>query len=221
MRPENPFRFLVLDDPVQAFDGGRVRYIAGVLAEIARDYQVIVLTHDERLPNELRNSGVGFTRIALERAEDSSVSVEAISSPAHALLKDAFLIANTHHQGQLDDRALAVTTLSLCRQAIDEALSAAYGTTRMLRPQLASMSAELEGWTTRQRWTNLNAALRDADLAEVACTDQGLMNLVNDGSHFNPPNQCGKSERVDWVHRAEATVRSIEGVLYAAVSEAS
>lgn len=46
LREENPFRFLVLDDPVQAFDGGRVNYIAAMLSSASDKYQVIVLTLD-------------------------------------------------------------------------------------------------------------------------------------------------------------------------------
>ena len=48
--PESPFRFLVIDDPVQSMDPARVDGLAKVLDLVARDRQVIVFTHDDRLP---------------------------------------------------------------------------------------------------------------------------------------------------------------------------
>ena len=44
--PESPFRFLVIDDPVQAMDPVKVEGLARVLHRTARTRQVIVLTHD-------------------------------------------------------------------------------------------------------------------------------------------------------------------------------
>lgn len=44
-----PFGFLVVDDPVHAFDQIRVDRLASILEELARDRRVLVLTHDERL----------------------------------------------------------------------------------------------------------------------------------------------------------------------------
>lgn len=52
--PASTFRFLVIDDPVQSMDQARVDGLAKVLDHVARDRQVIVLTHDDRLPESVR-----------------------------------------------------------------------------------------------------------------------------------------------------------------------
>ena len=51
---ESPFRFLVLDDPVQAMDPTKVEGLAAVLADLARTRQVIVFSHDDRLAHAAR-----------------------------------------------------------------------------------------------------------------------------------------------------------------------
>ncbi|MFJ6298392.1 hypothetical protein ACIQJX_34200 [Streptomyces griseoviridis] len=51
--PENPFRFLVIDDPVQSMDPAKVDGLARVLAE---HRQVVVDTHDTRLPQALKSA---------------------------------------------------------------------------------------------------------------------------------------------------------------------
>ena len=48
--PESPFGFVVIDDSVQAMAPGKVDGLARVLATVAKERQVVVLTHDERLP---------------------------------------------------------------------------------------------------------------------------------------------------------------------------
>nr|WP_245928990.1 AAA family ATPase [Murinocardiopsis flavida] len=55
---ENPFGFLVLDDPVQAMDTETVEGLAAVLAEVGRHRQLIVFTHDTRLSDSIRRLGL-------------------------------------------------------------------------------------------------------------------------------------------------------------------
>ena len=52
--PESPFRFVVIDDPVQSMDPARVDGLARVLADVAKTRQVVVFTHDDRLPEAVR-----------------------------------------------------------------------------------------------------------------------------------------------------------------------
>ena len=47
---ESPFRFAVIDDPVQAMDPAKVDGLARVLHRAARTRQIVVFTHDDRLP---------------------------------------------------------------------------------------------------------------------------------------------------------------------------
>jgi DNA-binding PucR family transcriptional regulator len=50
---ESPFRFVVIDDPVQSMDPSKVDGLARVLERAGKQRQVIVFTHDDRLPEAL------------------------------------------------------------------------------------------------------------------------------------------------------------------------
>ncbi|MFV2101633.1 AAA family ATPase [Micromonospora sp. LOL_024] len=74
--PESPFRFVVVDDPVQSMDPARVDGLARVLAELAERRQVVVFTHDTRLPDAVTRLGIGQARIIeVHRAERSVVTL--------------------------------------------------------------------------------------------------------------------------------------------------
>jgi wobble nucleotide-excising tRNase len=51
---DSPFRFVVIDDPVQSMDPAKVDGLARVLSTVAARRQVIVFTHDDRLTESLR-----------------------------------------------------------------------------------------------------------------------------------------------------------------------
>ena len=59
--PANPFRFLVIDDPVQSMDPARVDGLASVLSEVAEERQLVVSTHDDRLPESLSRLQIPHT----------------------------------------------------------------------------------------------------------------------------------------------------------------
>lgn len=115
---ESPFRFLVLDDPVQAMDPARVDGLARVLDEIARTTQVIVLTHDDRLPEAVRRMGIPARMVEVTRKQGSIVSVRDCSDPAHRALDDAFALAKTK---ELPPAAAARVVPGLCRLAMEAA----------------------------------------------------------------------------------------------------
>ncbi|GAA1084055.1 AAA family ATPase [Nocardiopsis composta] len=71
----NPFGFLVLDDPVQAMDTETVEGLAGVLAEVGAHRQIIVFTHDTRLPEALHRLGLPADVRGIERDATSNVRV--------------------------------------------------------------------------------------------------------------------------------------------------
>jgi predicted ATPase len=68
---ESTFRFIVIDDPVQAMDPVKVEGLARVLGNVAKDRQVVVLTHDDRLPQAVRRLDMEATIIELVRREQS------------------------------------------------------------------------------------------------------------------------------------------------------
>ncbi|MFW6640145.1 AAA family ATPase [Nocardiopsis algeriensis] len=72
---DNPFGFLVLDDPVQAMDTETVEGLAAVLAEVGRLRQVVVFTHDTRLSDALRRLGLPASIRTINRDAMSNVWV--------------------------------------------------------------------------------------------------------------------------------------------------
>lgn len=165
------------------------------------------LTHDERLPNELRNLGQAFTRIALDRGADSVVEARTVDSPAELLLDDAKEIAGNGAGGELADEALTVASLSLCRQAVDAAITAAYGRLRALHGT-TELPPALDGMTTARRLDKLNAALLAHERAGVSL-DEALLRRLNKGAHFDPSVQPSKARRIAWVDESRAAVAAI------------
>lgn len=80
--PDSPFRFVVIDDPVQAMDPSKVEGLAHVLHETAASRQVIVLTHDDRLADALRRLMLPTMIVEVTRREGSLV--EAVPNQASA-----------------------------------------------------------------------------------------------------------------------------------------
>lgn len=89
MLPGSPFGFLVIDDPIQAMDPSKVDGLARVLVRVARTRQVLVFTHDDRLPEAMRRLALPGTVLQVGRRDRSVVKVEVVSDPFERLVKDA------------------------------------------------------------------------------------------------------------------------------------
>ncbi|MFT4127590.1 MAG: AAA family ATPase [Gordonia sp. (in: high G+C Gram-positive bacteria)] len=87
--PASPFRFLVLDDPIQAMDPAKIDGFLAVLADLATTRQVIVFSHDDRLPAAIRTSSTPAQLIQVERGPHSSVCLEYLDTPADLYVADA------------------------------------------------------------------------------------------------------------------------------------
>ncbi|MBM0255687.1 AAA family ATPase [Micromonospora sp. 4G55] len=117
--PESPFRFIVVDDPVQSMDPSKVDGLARVLAELAEDRQVVVFTHDTRLPDAVRRLDLGRARIVeVQRAERSVVTVRPGSDPVTRYLDDAYALARND---ELPADVRAPVVAELCRSAVEAA----------------------------------------------------------------------------------------------------
>ncbi|MGK5441416.1 AAA family ATPase [Micromonospora sp. URMC 105] len=117
--PESPFRFIVVDDPVQSMDPSKVDGLARVLAELAEDRQVVVFTHDTRLPDAVRRLDLGRARIVeVQRAERSVVTLRAGSDPVTRYLDDAWALARND---ELPADVRGPVVAELCRSAIEAA----------------------------------------------------------------------------------------------------
>lgn len=87
--PESPFRFVVLDDPVQAMDPAKVDGLVRVLAKIAEQRQVIVFSHDNRFADAVRRAHVNAQILEVTRESGSRVRVDSAFDPPQRYLRDA------------------------------------------------------------------------------------------------------------------------------------
>lgn len=115
---ESPFRFAVIDDPVQSMDPAKVDGLARVLHRSARTRQVVVFTHDDRLPEAVRRLRLPATVLQVNRRSRSQVSVAVSQTPLLRHLKDARHMALTDRI-PADVRQRVVPTL--CRGALEAA----------------------------------------------------------------------------------------------------
>jgi ABC-type Mn2+/Zn2+ transport system ATPase subunit len=113
---ESPFRFVVVDDPVQAMDPAKVEGLARVLESAARTHQVIVLTHDDRLDEAVRRLGIDATVFEVTRGSGSVVNVTRSLDPVRRRVADARTVARAD---ELPPAVRARVVPTVCRQAIE------------------------------------------------------------------------------------------------------
>lgn len=115
---ESPFRFVVIDDPVQAMDPSKVDGLARVLVEAAQTHQVVVFSHDDRLPETLRRLQLPATIWEVVRRENSEIELRRVLDPIELYLDDAQAIAKTK---QFTTATRIPVVAGLCRSAIEAA----------------------------------------------------------------------------------------------------
>ncbi|WP_405431864.1 AAA family ATPase [Micromonospora sp. NBC_00617] len=129
--PESPFRFIVVDDPVQSMDPSKVDGLARVLAELAEQRQVVVFTHDTRLPDAVRRLDIGKARIIeVTRAEKSVVTLRPGSDPVTRYLDDAYALARNE---EIPAEVRGPVVAELCRSAVEAACQRTVWRTRVAR----------------------------------------------------------------------------------------
>jgi hypothetical protein len=120
--PESPFRFIVIDDPVQSMDPARVDGLARVLDSASKDRQVVVFTHDDRLPEAVRRLDIAAEILEVTRREGSVVELRRSLDPVGRYLEDALAVAGT---AGLPSSAAALASSAahvvpgLCRLALE------------------------------------------------------------------------------------------------------
>jgi recombinational DNA repair ATPase RecF len=112
----SPFRFLIIDDPVQSMDPSKVDGLAQVLAKLAQDRQVVVFSHDDRLPEAVRRLEIDAVIWEVTRRSNSEVEIRKNLDPADRYLSDARALAKTD-EIPVDLRSPLVT--SCCRSALE------------------------------------------------------------------------------------------------------
>lgn len=116
--PESPFRFVVIDDPVQSMDPARVDGLARALEDAAATRQVIVFTHDERLPEAVRRLQIKCKILAVTRRPRSVVEVRTSLDPIKANIEDALALV---HTTDLPQPVLRRIVPGYCRAALEAA----------------------------------------------------------------------------------------------------
>jgi hypothetical protein len=184
-----PFGFLILDDPIHAFDTWRVRYLAKELIKLAESFQVVVFTHDDRLWREVRAMDGRPSHIRMERlrGEHSRVVVKDITRPGELLLDDLDHILQGERKASIGtDEARTAMTLALCRQALDvEIVTQMEILGRRLGKHDDDLEHDLAGvFTTQQQLDLLNDYARQANRSHV---DYGrfrpTIDALNAGAH--------------------------------------
>ncbi|WP_238419510.1 AAA family ATPase [Gordonia sp. 'Campus'] len=88
----SPFRFIVLDDPIQAMDPAKIDGFLNVLTDLAASRQVIVFSHDDRLATAIRQHSIDAHLIEVTRESGSQLVVKSADEPARRYVDDAFAI---------------------------------------------------------------------------------------------------------------------------------
>jgi ABC-type hemin transport system ATPase subunit len=185
--PESPFRFLVLDDPIQAMDPSKIDGFLQVLTELAHDRQVIVLTHDDRLPSAIRASRTEARIVEVTRGPNSSVHVTESSDPATRLLDDAFAIAADEAVPH-DIKRRAVPRL--CREAVEVTAKDVFSSRALVQGR--SRSDVESTWEAAQKVARRLALALSLDPDDNQAVDKWLaggptrratMSVVNKGVH--------------------------------------
>jgi hypothetical protein len=152
--PDSPFRFVIIDDPVQAMDPSKVEGLAQVLHQTAAARQVVVLTHDDRLPEALRRLMLPVTILEVTRREGSLVEIIPSLDPVRRYLDDARQVALTT---ALPDDLAAVAAVGSCRDAVEAACQ------RAARQRLHAQGVPLA--EIDQRLVNARTTMRKAAVA--------------------------------------------------------
>jgi hypothetical protein len=143
--PESPFRFIVIDDPVQSMDPAKVDGLARVLERAAKQRQVLVFTHDDRLPEAIRRLGVAAHVIEVARKEHSIVELRPSLDPVERHIADARAVAST--SGLPEEVAKRVVP-GFCRMAVEAGCLAAVRRRRIGRGEShADVETTLTGTT--------------------------------------------------------------------------
>jgi hypothetical protein len=119
----SPFRFLVIDDPVQAMDPAKVDGLTLVLQQVAASRQVIVFTHDNRLPAAVRDLSIPAKILEVTRRPQSAVDVRPCLDPVRQALKDA---SDLNADSKVPEDVARRVIPGLCRTALEAALTQAF-----------------------------------------------------------------------------------------------
>ena len=182
---KSPFRFVVLDDPIQAMDPSKIDGFVRVLTDIARTHQVVVFSHDDRLASVIRETGIDARLIEVVRESGSKVRARPNIDPARRLIGDAFAMIQ---DDKLHDDVKGRVAPNLFRMALESAAKQAHyarqstsGTERFVAEEQWQAAK-----TTRQRLALAVLGDAKADVSGWLGAQPGRKNVLdigNTGAH--------------------------------------
>jgi hypothetical protein len=97
-------------------DPSRIDGLARALESVAKTRQVIVFTHDERLPEAVRRLNINATILSVTRRPKSVVELRAALDPVRAHIEDALALV---HTTELPKDVLRRLVPGFCRAALE------------------------------------------------------------------------------------------------------
>ena len=202
--PASPFRFIVIDDPVQSMDPARVDGLARVLHEAAQDRQLLVFTHDDRLPESLRRLSIEATVIEVTRSDNSQVTTRPALTPVSRYISDAMALAQDK---DLSPDVARRVIPGLCRLALEAACMEAVRRRRIGRGESHQAVEDLLGQAGRL--TSL-AALALFDDPERAGDVMAHLNRVGGPSTGDTFKSCNAGAHGQFAGDPVPFVRDVE-----------
>jgi recombinational DNA repair ATPase RecF len=147
-RDESPYRFVLIDDPVQAMDPAKVDGLARVLSDIAKTRQIVVFSHDDRLADAVRRLPDPARVYEVQRRERSQVQIVASSDPVKRYLSDANTVINDEN---MPDELRREIVANCCRGALE---AAAHAKVRRVRLGRGDTHADIDAALAKARKTH-------------------------------------------------------------------
>ncbi|MEU1808174.1 hypothetical protein [Micromonospora aurantiaca (nom. illeg.)] len=215
---ESPFRFLVLDDPIHAFDSERVQYLARALVALSESFQIVVLTHDERLWHELRALGKHTRHLRLARLSDpaSTVQVVDVTSPGMGFVEELERVLAIEEKRPVgSEAARTILALTMCRQALDTEIG-----------EWVEVLGRRAGWSgdritaardkannTRKQLGLLNSILFELGAQPVDLQQfKWVIDTLSSAAHGRTPKAAGGGKRRQWVKQTKQMLQIIAQV---------
>ncbi|NMN97845.1 AAA family ATPase [Antrihabitans stalactiti] len=185
--PSSPFRFIVLDDPIQAMDPAKIDGFVKVLASLAKTRQVIVFSHDDRLAATIRQLSVDARLVEVTRGASSTVAVAETLNSAVRYARDAFaLLADKHVPDDVKNRVAP----GLFRLAIEAAARDTFYAKRY-RAGVKRETVESEWENSKTTRKRIGLALTDvpggAGWPEAQIYRRNALRICGSGVHSSTP----------------------------------
>ena len=210
--PESPFRFIVIDDPVQSMDPARVDGLARVLESASSDRQVVVFTHDDRLAEAVRRLDIAADIVEVTRRDGSVVELRRALDPIGRYLEDALAVAGT---AELPASTAAHVVPGLCRLALEAVCMDVVRRRRLTRGEahadVARMLGEAASLTRLASLALFDDADRGADVVARLERDAGAP-LAKAFRRCGESEEIASAEAVDLVRLASQLTAWFRGL---------